>query len=113
MTPLKKNIFLFNTRVCALSKREWVDKQQTLMEWLSSYIDEDVTDVDFKSDNCKGTDLKSLSFDDEFQVNNLIPVGEVERYGVWYEVDGKFFALIWNRNDNQLMIRFLFGFQMM
>ncbi len=74
-----------------------VDNQQTLMEWISIYTDEYVTDMDFKSDNnCKTNDMKSLSFDDDFQVNNLIPVGEVKRYGIWCEVDGKiFFFFLW------------------
>lgn len=69
-----------------------VDNQQTLMEWISIYTDEYVTDMDFRADHGKGTDLKSLSFDDEFHVSNLIPAGEVKRYGIWCEVEGNFFS---------------------
>lgn len=66
-----------------------VDNQQTLMEWISIYTDEYVTDMDFEDDHCESNDLKSLSFDDDFHVSNLMPVGEVKRYGIWCEVDGK------------------------
>lgn len=66
-----------------------VDDQQTLMEWISIYVDEYVSDMDFKSDNGKSGDIKALSFDDDFHINNLIPAGEVKRYGIWCEVDGK------------------------
>lgn len=89
-----------------------VDNQQTLMEWISIYTDEYVTDMDFKSDHCKSTDLKALSFDDEFHVNNLIPEGEVKRYGIWCEVDGKF-SHSFGMSGIQLIPRFLFRFQMM
>lgn len=65
-----------------------VDDQQTLMEWISIYVDEYVTDMDCKADNnCKGTELK---FDEDLHLNNMIPAGEVKRYGIWCEVDGKF-----------------------
>ncbi|KAJ6642527.1 Esterase SG1, partial [Pseudolycoriella hygida] len=74
-------------KIRILSKREMVDNQQTLMEWISIYTDEYVKDSDYNSDHCKATEEKSLSFEDDFHINNLIPVGEVKRYGIWCEVD--------------------------
>lgn len=86
MNRFSNSVYL---RVRVLSKREMVDNQQTLMEWIAIYTDEYVTGMDHKSDNT----LKSFPFDDDLQMNNLIPAGEVKQYGIWYEVDGKLLFL--------------------
>ena len=69
-----------------------VDNQQMLTEWISIYTDEYETDMDFRADHCNGTDLESLSFDDDVHVSNSIPAGEVKQYGIWCEVEGKIFS---------------------
>lgn len=88
--PMANNKWnLIFSRVIVLSKHEMVDDQQTLMEWISIYVDEYVTDMDSTSDNTsKITDIKAQSLGDELHENALFPIGDIKQYGIWSEVDG-------------------------
>lgn len=66
------------------------------MEWISIYTDDDIEETGNGNYN-NGNEVKSITLDDDFPISVEIPVGEVKRYGVWCEVDGKICSMFYGR----------------